>query len=98
MDAIKGQYSCSFKTYQLIVIFESFTGNGSGDGDVGSSNDDGTLSNHEKNTIHGLQAWLVGAKEVGHNVTGLSVKMINEWYSNGWYNFLVEGNVVFLFS
>jgi hypothetical protein len=86
MEAIKGQYFCSFKTYELIVVFESFTGNGGGDGDVDGSEDDSADSDHEKKTIFGLKARLVGAKKAGHDVTGLSAKAINEWYTNDWYN------------
>ena len=84
LNATRSQYNRSIKTYQLIVAFEVFTGNGGGDGDVVSGLDsDGSESDAEKRTILGFKTRLAGAKAAGHAVVGLTAKTISEWYDYG---------------
>jgi hypothetical protein len=86
LNATRSQYNRSFKTYQLIIAFEAFTGNGGGDGDVVSGLDsDGRESDAEKRTILGFKTRLAGAKAAGHAVVRLTAKTISEWYDHGWY-------------
>ena len=84
LNATRSQYNQSFKTYQLIVAFEVFTGNG--DGDIVSSLDsDGGESDTKKRAILGFKTHLTGVKAARHAVVGLSAKTISEWYDCGRY-------------
>lgn len=67
-----GAFDRSFKIYKNIVHFESYTGNGGGDPD--------TNSNEEQ-----LEIRLKGARETGKDVGALRVKTIEKWYRMGWY-------------
>ena len=88
---IQSQYNRLFKTYQLIVAFEAFTGNSSGDGDVVSGLDsDGGESDAKKSIILGFKAHLAGAKATCHAVVRLTAKVINEWYDHGWYELFYD--------
>ena len=79
LNATRNQYNQLFKTYQLIVAFEVFTGNGGGYGVVVSGLDsDGGESDTKKRAILGFKTYLTGVKAVGHAVVGLSAKTISE--------------------
>ncbi|KAJ7152199.1 hypothetical protein C8R43DRAFT_886355, partial [Mycena crocata] len=76
-DSIKGQWQRSLKTFEWIVAFESFTGNGGGDGD----SDDVTAV---------LKGKLTGARAAGIAVGSLTPATIKEWDDNGWRDLFEE--------
>jgi hypothetical protein len=82
VSAIKSQFTCSFKIYQSIVAFESFTGNGGGDGDINSLDDSNSGTKEE---LSRLSFRIKGALKAGRDVSKLSALQIKEWYDNGWF-------------
>lgn len=76
-SAVKGQLTRAKKTYTEIVAFEDFTGNGGGDGDLEEVEDP------DHNTS--LEKRLARARDAGRPVGKLSIKIIRQWYANGWY-------------
>lgn len=75
---MKGQFERSFKTFNWLRAFESFTGGG-GDADLCDD------SNAEQAQIDGYELRLKGARADGLDVGGLTPKTINEWHELGWY-------------
>ena len=75
LNVTRSQYNQSFKTYQLIVTFEVFTGNGD---IVSGLVSDGGESDTKKRVILGFKTHLAGAKAARHTVVGLSAKTISE--------------------
>ncbi|KAJ7746115.1 hypothetical protein DFH07DRAFT_962994 [Mycena maculata] len=76
-DSIKGQWQRSLKTFEWIVAFESFTGNGGGDGD---SNDASAV----------LKGKLTRARAAGIAIGSLTPAKIKEWDDNHWRDLFEE--------
>ncbi|KAG1719094.1 uncharacterized protein EDB91DRAFT_1089524 [Suillus paluster] len=86
--SMKSQFTRSMATYSLIVVFEGYTGNGGSDSDD-PPNDNGNFftnlgkkqpSKHLTIDTNLLENQITNAKAAGHNVGGLSAKVINDWY------------------
>lgn len=74
-SSIKGKYERLKKTYDSILAFEKFTGNGGGDGDLPLDLDD---KDRVKDRIQ-------AAARAGKNCENLSAKTLKEWHDKGWY-------------
>lgn len=82
VNSVKSQYSRSLQTYNLIVAFEKFTGNGGGDVDVDADD--------AKKAIKVLGERISGARRAGHAVGKLTATIVNEWYEKGFYKIFNE--------
>ncbi|KAG1803894.1 uncharacterized protein HD556DRAFT_1484513 [Suillus plorans] len=93
--SMKSQFTRSMATYSSIVVFEAYTSNGD-DGEDDPPNDDGTFfadlgKNQPSKSLWSaidanlLEKQITNAKAAGHNIGGLSAKVINEWYTRGWF-------------
>lgn len=94
MNAVKGQITRAIKTYDMIVAFEKFTGGG-GDGDLDGDGDEDV--DDKERALIGLTTRLDGARAAGFAVGSLTVKVIDQWYKEGWYNLFNERYVSFFF-
>lgn len=86
VNAVKSQYSRSLQTYNLIVAFEKFTGNGGGDPDVDPDD--------EKKSLELLGDRISGARRAGHAVGKLTAITVNNWYEKGFYKLFNDRQVL----
>jgi len=94
--SMKSQFTHSLATYLLILVFEGYTENGDDDEDDPPDDDRNFFTNLEKKQqpsklsrsaidANLLENQTTNAKAVGHDVGRLSAKVINEWYTRGWF-------------